>query len=80
MKNQLPRIILDNVKMIPQKAEFCMMAVQFEHLWKIRAPVKKVEKFNLSPFDDIIQVGYSEDGWSCVARGIFTYYVFCRKQ
>ena len=61
MKNQLPRAVLDNVKMIPEKAEFCMMAVQFDDLWKIRAPVKHVEKFNLQPFDEIIQVGSRQD-------------------
>jgi len=56
LKNQLPRAVLNNVRLIPQKAEFCMMAVQFENLWKIRAPVKNVEQFNLKPFDEIIQV------------------------
>lgn len=56
MKNQLSDIFDENVQIIPGLVEFYVMAVQFEHLWKIRAPVIQVEGFNLHPFDDIIQV------------------------
>ncbi len=56
MKDQLRDILAENVRTVPCSAEFYIMAVQFEDLWKIRAPVKNVEGFNLQPFDEIVQV------------------------
>ena len=44
----------NSVKIMPKKATIWCCPVTFEHLWKIRAPLKSVEGFNLRHFDDII--------------------------
>ena len=41
---------------IPQSATMRAIAVDFEHLWKIRAPVGNCEGFDISHFDDVINV------------------------
>lgn len=58
LKNQLSEVLHENVFTVPYAAEFFLMPVEFLDLWKIRAPVKKVEGFNLKPFDEIIQVRF----------------------
>lgn len=56
IKDRLREILPENIKIVPSSAEFYVMAVQFQDLWKIRAPVMSVEGFSLKPFDEIIQV------------------------
>lgn len=58
IKQSIQPILSNNIQTIPSLAEFYLMPVEFEHLWKIRAPVGIVEGFNLEPFDKIIQVTY----------------------
>ena len=40
---------------IPCKARLKMLAMEFEDLWKIRAPVGRCTGFDLTPLDEIIQ-------------------------
>lgn len=40
---------------VPRAARFYGVAVEFDHLWKIRAPVRQAEGFDLSAFDRLIQ-------------------------
>ncbi|XP_065213490.1 protein arginine N-methyltransferase 7 [Planococcus citri] len=54
-KQSISNILSSNAKIIPSVVEFYLMPVQFEHLWKIRAPIRSVEGFSLEPFDEIIQ-------------------------
>lgn len=56
IQKNIPNILTPEAQIIPKAVQFYIMPVQFEHLWKIRAPVGKVEGFNLEPFDQIIQV------------------------
>uniref|UniRef100_A0A915KH19 Protein arginine N-methyltransferase n=1 Tax=Romanomermis culicivorax TaxID=13658 RepID=A0A915KH19_ROMCU len=54
-------MLTDDCQVIPNKAEICAIPVEFEHLWKIRAPVGKVEGFDLKPFDDVIQAAIKNE-------------------
>lgn len=40
---------------LPGTAVFYGLAVEFDHLWKIRAPVEQAEGFDLSAFDELVQ-------------------------
>ncbi|CAH0381142.1 unnamed protein product [Bemisia tabaci] len=54
LATQFRQICSDNVSMIPYKVVFSGLVVQFDHLWKIQAPLKTVEGFNTEPFDKLI--------------------------
>ena len=45
---------VQNVEIMPKKATIWCCPVTFQDLWKIRAPLKSVEGFNVKHFDDII--------------------------
>ena len=45
---------VQNVEIMPKKATIWCCPVTFQDLWKIRAPLKTVEGFNVKHFDDII--------------------------
>jgi len=44
------------LKVMPISAALFAMPVEFDHLWKIRAPVGNVEGFDLQDFDNLIMV------------------------
>jgi len=43
-----------STKIYPSKAALKICVVSFKELWKVRAPVCKIENFDLSNFDDLI--------------------------
>jgi len=47
-----------NTKIFPREVTVKIQAVEFEDLWKIRAPLTEVEGFEIIPFNDIVQVFY----------------------
>ncbi|XP_077982657.1 protein arginine N-methyltransferase 7-like [Glandiceps talaboti] len=51
--------LADNVIIMPGKATLKAIAVEFDHLWKIRAPVGTLEGFDVKPFDDLVQKSMS---------------------
>jgi len=40
----------------PREVTVKIQAVEFEDLWKIRAPLTEVEGFEIIPFNEIVQV------------------------
>ncbi|GBN22019.1 Protein arginine N-methyltransferase 7 [Araneus ventricosus] len=55
LRTLLDTFLSPEVLVIPQCGKLKAVAVNFEDLWKIRAPVKNAEGFNLSRFDEMIQ-------------------------
>ncbi|GFU76827.1 protein arginine N-methyltransferase 7 [Trichonephila clavipes] len=55
LRTLLAPYLASNVLVIPENGKLKGIAVDFEDLWKIRAPVKNAEGFNLSKFDEMIQ-------------------------
>ncbi|GFY67684.1 protein arginine N-methyltransferase 7 [Trichonephila inaurata madagascariensis] len=55
LRTLLAPYLASNVSVIPENGKLKGIAVDFEDLWKIRAPVKNAEGFNLSKFDEMIQ-------------------------
>lgn len=53
---EIQRYLSPNVIIVPGKAYIKAIAVEFKDLWKIRAPVKNAEGFDLTEFDKMIQV------------------------
>lgn len=49
-------ILSENCVTLPSKCAVYGMAVEFRDLWKIRAPLKKVQGFEMKCFDDLIDV------------------------
>ena len=47
---------LINVKSVPCTAELLALPVEFDNLWKIRAPLKICEGFNMEIFDELVKV------------------------
>lgn len=47
---------LINVKSFPCTAELLALPVEFDNLWKIRAPLKSCEGFNMEVFDELVKV------------------------
>lgn len=43
-------------KIFPREVTVKIQAVEFEDLWKIRAPLTEVEGFEIIPFNEIVQV------------------------
>lgn len=56
LRTLLDSFLSSDLSIIPQHGKLKAVAVDFEDLWKIRAPVKNAEGFNLSKFDEMIQV------------------------
>lgn len=42
----------------PKEVTVKIQAVEFDDLWKIRAPLTEVEGFEIVPFNEIVQVLY----------------------
>lgn len=53
---------------IPRSAELRCAAVQYDDLWKIRAPLHSVEGFHMDLFDNLIEV--SPPAWDADSREI----------
>ena len=49
-----------NATVLPRGATLKAIAVQFDHLWKIRAPVGVCEGFDISHFDKVIGVSFTK--------------------
>ena len=43
-------------RVIPHSAELRCLGVEYTDLWKIRAPLSKVEDFDVGLFDELIEV------------------------
>lgn len=56
IRRLLKPFLAPDAMIAPQKGKLRAVAVDFEDLWKIRAPVKEAEGFDLSKFDDMVQV------------------------
>ena len=54
--NELSQCVSSSATILPQGATVWAMAVQFDHLWKIRAPLHSVEGFQMTDFDKLIEV------------------------
>lgn len=51
-----------NMKLFPPKARIRCIALEFDHLYKIRSPVKRCCQFDLTPFDEqILQASLNVD-------------------
>lgn len=59
IRTVLNPILSPDVTVMPQKGTLKAVVVDFDHLWKIRAPVKNAEGFNLFAFDEMIQKAIS---------------------
>ncbi|XP_067002543.2 protein arginine N-methyltransferase 7 isoform X2 [Anabrus simplex] len=55
LKQRLAPLLSDNVHVLPTEATIWAMAVEFEDLWKIRAPLHSVEGFVMTDFDKLIE-------------------------
>ena len=62
LRHVLSPLLKANTKVIPECGILKAMGVKFDDLWKIRAPVVNAEGFDLSKFDEMVQVCY----YSCV--------------
>lgn len=56
IRRLLDPFLAPDVSVVPQLGKLRAVAVDFDDLWKIRAPVKGAEGFNLSKFDEMVQV------------------------
>ncbi|XP_049811197.1 protein arginine N-methyltransferase 7-like isoform X1 [Schistocerca nitens] len=54
LKNELNQLIADTANIIPCQASIWGMAIEFDHLWKIRSPLHTVEGFSMIKFDELI--------------------------
>nr|CAD7430778.1 unnamed protein product [Timema monikensis] len=55
LKEKLAPMLPNNVVLMPRGATLWAMPVEFEHLWKIRAPLQLVEGFSMTHFDKLIE-------------------------
>lgn len=56
IRRLLNPFLAPEVSVVPQIGKLKAVAVDFDDLWKIRAPVKSAEGFDLSKFDEMVQV------------------------
>lgn len=56
LRRVLSPLLAPNASFIPEYGTLKAIGVKFDDLWKIRAPVVSAEGFNLSKFDDMVQV------------------------
>lgn len=51
-----------NTNIFPKEVTIKIQTVEFDDLWKIRAPLTEVEGFEIVPFNEIVQVqNYKSD-------------------
>jgi len=55
-RSELGSLLAPDCKVLPVAVTFKAIAVEFEHLWKIRSAVGECEGFNLATFDSLIEV------------------------
>ncbi|KAG0422940.1 hypothetical protein HPB47_001226 [Ixodes persulcatus] len=55
LRPEIEHLLAPGAITLPGTAVFYGLAVEFDHLWKIRAPVREAEGFDLSAFDELIQ-------------------------
>jgi len=48
-----------NTNIFPKEVIIKMQTVEFDNLWKTRAPLTEVEGFEIIPFNEIVQVSKS---------------------
>ncbi|PNF30102.1 hypothetical protein B7P43_G03130 [Cryptotermes secundus] len=60
LKNEVSQHISMSAKTLPMGVTVWAMAVQFDDLWKIRAPLHSVEGFKMTDFDKLIEVWQRE--------------------
>lgn len=56
MTSHLASCLPSKVKYLPGQMNVYAVAVEYEHLWKIRADVGVCEGFDIREFDNVIQV------------------------
>ena len=56
-RTELANRLSDVPSVLPCCASLRAVAVEFDNLWRIRAPVRNCEGFDLSVFDHLIMVG-----------------------
>ncbi|RWS04723.1 hypothetical protein B4U79_11921 [Dinothrombium tinctorium] len=62
-----------NVKILPHRAVVKAIPVEFDHLWKIRAKVKKAEGFDLTDFDNLVLEAISDSDPSIESQPLWEY-------
>ncbi|CAL8102578.1 unnamed protein product [Calicophoron daubneyi] len=62
----------------PTRFRICAVLVEFEDLWKVRAPVKNYERFNLSAFDELVQKAMEESDPPVEPQPLWEYVTFAR--
>ena len=58
-RSELDALLAPDCVVMPAVVTVRAVAVEFEHLWKIRADVGECEGFNLGSFDSMISVSHS---------------------
>ncbi|XP_002735081.2 protein arginine N-methyltransferase 7-like [Saccoglossus kowalevskii] len=63
-RTKLDPYLTPDCQITPRLGLLRAIVVEFEHLWKIRAPIGELEGFDVSPFDELIQksMEYSDRG------------------
>lgn len=54
LRTEFKDYLAPDAQIMPCRGHLCAAAAQFDHLWKIRAPVGTVEDFDLSVMDEMI--------------------------
>ncbi|CAB1313941.1 unnamed protein product [Coregonus sp. 'balchen'] len=54
-RTALVRLLTPNATILPCSATLCIVAVEFQDLWRIRAPCGTCEGFDVGPMDEMIQ-------------------------
>ena len=55
-RSELGSLLVPDCTVLPAAVTFKAIAVEFDHLWKIRSAVGTCEGFNLGTFDRLIEV------------------------
>ncbi|XP_015913660.1 protein arginine N-methyltransferase 7 [Parasteatoda tepidariorum] len=55
LSSMLRPLLSEEIQIIPQVGKLRGVGVEFDDLWKIRAPLQNVEGFDLAKFDEMIQ-------------------------
>ncbi|XP_054721141.1 protein arginine N-methyltransferase 7-like [Uloborus diversus] len=59
LRKVLNPLLEEDAVVVPEVGKINAVGVEFDDLWRIRAPVKNAEGFNLSKFDEMIQKAIS---------------------
>ncbi|KAL0968259.1 hypothetical protein UPYG_G00264410 [Umbra pygmaea] len=54
-RTSLAHLLTPNATILPRSATLYMVAVEFQNLWRIRAPCGSCEGFDVGPMDDMVQ-------------------------